>query len=76
MRLIDGIAQVLEAGGSFGVTHDPERSDPASPWSAGIHARREAPDSDMCAAAGYGLGSTAAEAITGALADFGIEVDL
>ncbi len=74
MKLIDGIAQVLDDGGSFGITHDVERA--GQPWSAGIHAGREAPDSDMSAAAGYGMGGTAADAVIGALADFGIEVEL
>lgn len=40
-------------------------------WTAGIEWGKEAPDSPMCAAAAYGVGDTAAEAVAAALGDAG-----
>ncbi|MGH3599123.1 MAG: hypothetical protein ACRDQH_02405, partial [Pseudonocardiaceae bacterium] len=73
---IEAIDQVLAEGGSFGVSRLPAGADTDAPWIVGIQPGRALSQRDMSAAAGYGLGATAGEAITDALADFGIEVDL
>lgn len=56
---IEGIVKTIgEEGGRFTIVYDTERG-----WIAAMEWGREAPDSPMAAAAAYGAGDTAEEAM-------------
>lgn len=68
-HMFDAITKLFEVdGGVFGLSFNPDRD----VWMAAIEWGREAPDSDMVAAAAYGIHEVPAVAVELALKEAGV----